>query len=133
MNELSPKERMAIPRQSMPAQAPEVRIRNFEEVNFGLTEEQALQEAARCLRPLLKGLPDKYAHPLAWADLEGLRVRLEDGHELGTVDRMLVTGANDVMVVQGDRQRLVPFVREQCVKRVDLEHGVVVVDWDPDF
>lgn len=49
MNELSPKERMAIPRQVMPAQAPEVRIKNFEEVNFGLTEEQARQEAARCL------------------------------------------------------------------------------------
>ena len=49
MNELTPKERMAIPRQAMPAQDPTARSANFEEVNFGFTEEQAIEEAKRCL------------------------------------------------------------------------------------
>lgn len=68
-----------------------------------------------------------------WTDLLGLAVRLEDGRELGTIDRMLATGANDVMVVRGERERLIPFILGDCVKCVDPDAGVVTVDWDPDF
>ena len=68
-----------------------------------------------------------------WADLLGLTVRLADGRELGTIDNMLATGANDVMVVRGERERLIPFVPGQYVKNVDLAAGVVTVDWDPEF
>jgi 16S rRNA processing protein RimM len=68
-----------------------------------------------------------------WTDLVGLTVRLEDGRELGTIASMLATGANDVMVVRGERERLIPFIREQYVKQVDLDAGLVTVDWDPDF
>ena len=77
--------------------------------------------------------PETESGEFYWTDLEGLEVRMGDGTVLGVIERMMATGANDVMVVQGDRQRLVPFVREQYVKSVDLEHGFVVVDWDPDF
>ena len=68
-----------------------------------------------------------------WTDLLGLEVRLENGRELGKIDQMLATGANDVMVVRGERERLIPFIHGQYVKRVDLDGGVVTVDWDPDF
>ena len=77
--------------------------------------------------------PDTEAGEFYWTDLIGLKVELEDGTELGTIDSLLATGANDVMVVKGNRECLVPFVQEQYVKKVDLENGVVVVDWDPDF
>ncbi len=43
------KERTAIPRVEMPQLAPDYRITNFEEVNRGLTREQAVREATRCL------------------------------------------------------------------------------------
>ena len=43
------KERMKIPRQDMPAQKPEDRKKNFNEVPFGLTPEVAMIEAERCL------------------------------------------------------------------------------------
>ncbi len=60
-NQLTPKERMAIPRTSMPEQDPEVRSKNFSEVNLGLSEEAAIQEAKRCLlcktRPCVAGCP----------------------------------------------------------------------------
>ena len=68
-----------------------------------------------------------------WTDLLGLSVRLGNGSELGTIEKMLATGAHDVMVVRGERERLIPFVREQYVKSVNLDDGIVVVDWDPDF
>jgi glutamate synthase (NADPH/NADH) small chain len=47
---LSPKERMKIPRQLMPQQDPVLRSCNFQEVNLGLNEELALKEASRCLQ-----------------------------------------------------------------------------------
>ncbi len=43
------KERTAIPRVKMPELSPQVRVTNFEEVNRGLTPEQALTESTRCL------------------------------------------------------------------------------------
>ncbi|MDD5036193.1 MAG: ribosome maturation factor RimM [Methylococcaceae bacterium] len=68
-----------------------------------------------------------------WADLVGLKVKTCEDIELGTVSEMMATGANDVMVVQGERERLIPFVLGQYVKQIDLEQGLAVVDWDPEF
>jgi len=48
-NPVSPKDRMKIPRQGMPEQAPDQRAHNFEEVNLGYSAELAQQEARRCL------------------------------------------------------------------------------------
>lgn len=67
-----------------------------------------------------------------WTDLEGLSVRNLQGVDLGEVDHLFGTGSNDVMVVSGDRQRLIPFTTD-AVTSVDLETGLITVDWDPDF
>ena len=68
-----------------------------------------------------------------WADLVGLEVLTESGQSLGQVHGLLETGANDVLDVRGDRDRLIPFVQGQYVKKVCLDSGRLVVDWDPDF
>ncbi|MFO7954109.1 ribosome maturation factor RimM [Thioalkalivibrio sp.] len=68
-----------------------------------------------------------------WADLLGMAVENQDGTSLGTISGFIETGANDVLVVRGDRERLVPWVRGQYVLDVDLEARRVRVDWDPDF
>ena len=74
--------------------------------------------------------PDEYY----WTDLEGLEVITIDGVALGRISHLLATGANDVMVVRdGERERLLPFVLEDYVKTVDFEAGRVTVDWDPEF
>ena len=73
--------------------------------------------------------PDEYY----WADLEGLEVRTVEGLSLGRIDRIFATASNDVLVVMGERERLIPFIRGQVVRRVDLAAGVVEVDWDPGF
>jgi 16S rRNA processing protein RimM len=69
-----------------------------------------------------------------WADLEGLDVVTIDGRPLGTVSHLFATGANDVLVVRdGDRERMIPFVPGQFVQAVDLDARRLTVDWDPDF
>ncbi|HHW78408.1 MAG TPA: ribosome maturation factor RimM [Xanthomonadaceae bacterium] len=68
-----------------------------------------------------------------WADLEGLRVVTLDGVELGTIASLFATGANDVMVVRGERERLLPFIKDRVVVEVNLEQRLMKVDWDPDF
>lgn len=68
-----------------------------------------------------------------WADLQGLQVESVEGQSLGRLDHLFETGANDVMVVRGDRERLIPFLWGQVVKEVSLEEGIIRVDWDPDF
>jgi 16S rRNA processing protein RimM len=68
-----------------------------------------------------------------WVDLEGLRVVTVEGVALGEVSHLLSTGANDVMVVRGERERMLPFVQPDYVKSVDFEAGTITVDWDPEF
>ncbi|WP_416224209.1 ribosome maturation factor RimM [Thiohalophilus sp.] len=73
-----------------------------------------------------------------WRDLLGLRVINLADVDLGQVTNLMETGANDVLVVesQGDgekHERLIPFIREQVIKNVDIGQGVIRVDWDPDF
>ncbi len=67
-----------------------------------------------------------------WSDLEGLRVRHRDGTALGKVAYLLETGANDVMVVKGEQERLIPFVMDKVVLGVDLDKGEIEVDWEWD-
>ena len=68
-----------------------------------------------------------------WADLLGMAVVNRDGTELGRIAGFMETGANDVLVVRGDRERLIPWVRGRYVLEVDPEARCVQVDWDPDF
>ena len=68
-----------------------------------------------------------------WADLEGMAVRTVEGVDLGRVSHLFATGANDVMVVQGDRERLIPFVVGLQVVAVDVDARCIEVDWDPAF
>ena len=68
-----------------------------------------------------------------WNDLIGLKVINQDDTDLGQVIALMETGANDVLVVEGDRERLIPFTQGHAVTEVDLDQGVIRVDWDPEF
>jgi 16S rRNA processing protein RimM len=68
-----------------------------------------------------------------WVDLEGLRVVNAEGVDFGTVSHLFSTGANDVLVAQGERERMIPFVQPDFIRNVDFDAGVVTVDWDTDF
>ncbi len=76
-----------------------------------------------------------------WHDLIGLRVINLQGMELGVVKKMMETGANDVLVVVSEIEgteketieRLIPWTMHMAIIAVDLEQGIIEVDWDPDF
>ena len=78
-------------------------------------------------------LPESKRGEYYWADLEGLEVVTVEGAKLGRVSHLVATGANDVLVVAGERERLIPFVLEDYVKEVDFDSGRITVAWDPDF
>ena len=79
-----------------------------------------------------ESLPEPGEGHYYWADLEGLRVVTKDGNELGNVAYLLATGANDVLVVQGQKEVLIPFVTGSVVLDVDIAGGRITVDWEWD-
>ena len=74
-------------------------------------------------------LPELEAGDYYWSDLIGLAVETVNAEPLGVIEAMMETGADDVMVLQGDRERLIPFVMDEIVTEVDLENRRLVVDW----
>ncbi len=68
-----------------------------------------------------------------WSDLIGLKVITNLGVEFGVVDSLLETGANDVVIVSGERERVIPFLQGETILNIDLDLGIMTVDWDPDF
>lgn len=89
----------------------------------------------------LKELKEKDA--FYWRDLIGLRVINQQEIALGVVKSLLETGANDVLVVVSEevgedskvevRERLIPWTMDIAIIEVDIEQGVITVDWDADF
>lgn len=88
----------------------------------------------------------KDSNEFYWRDLIGLRVINQQDIELGVVKKLMETGANDVLVVVSEkaaseaegteavyRERLIPWAMHSAIIAVDLEQGVIEVDWDPDF
>jgi len=67
-----------------------------------------------------------------WSDLTGLAVTNQQNVVIGIVVDVFETGANDVIVIKGEVDRLIPFT-EQTVITVDLEKQTMLVDWDEDF
>ncbi len=86
-----------------------------------LGAEVAIQQAQ------LESLPEGEYY---WMQLVGLRVVNLKGNDLGVVDYLLETGANDVLVLKGNTDILIPFVQNTVVKDVALDQGVITVDWD---
>ena len=116
-------------------QAGEMRGRSLVMQFTGITDRDA---AARLTgadlaveRRQLPPLPDGEFY---WTDLEGLAVVTLAGQALGTVSALMETGANDVLVVRdGARERLIPYLRDSVVRTVDLPGGTLTVDWDAEF
>lgn len=77
-------------------------------------------------------LPRSAAGEYYWSDLIGLEVANRDGVSLGRVETLMETGANDVLVVRGERERLIPFI-DPVIVEVDLESGRLLVDWAADY
>ena len=95
------------------------------------------RDATNCCIGQSISIPASELPPLAqdeyfWTQLEGLEAIDIAGNSVGVVDYLFETGANDVLVVKQDaREILVPCVAD-VVRRVDLEKGVVELNWEVD-
>ncbi|MGH8179088.1 MAG: ribosome maturation factor RimM [Steroidobacter sp.] len=67
-----------------------------------------------------------------WSDLEGLEALTKDGESLGRVDHFRTTPAGSVVIVRGEREHWIPFVKDRIVK-VDIDAGRIVFDWGVDW
>ncbi len=85
-------------------------------------------------------LPQLADDEFYWRELVGMKVVTESGYDLGVVKEMFETGANDVMLVRanpndafGQKERMLPYLYEQVIKKVDKQARTIAVDWDPGF
>ncbi|MGR9087103.1 MAG: ribosome maturation factor RimM [Gammaproteobacteria bacterium] len=92
---------------------------------------EALMGSSVCI--LKEQLPKTREGEYYWNDLIGLKVETCQGLDLGLVDGLMETGANDVLIVKGERERAIPFLQGRTIRAIDLDRGVIQVDWDPDF
>jgi len=78
-------------------------------------------------------LPRTRDNEFYWADLIGLKVINAEQHGFGRVSRIVQTGANDVLVVGGEKKEtLIPFIAG-VIRKVDLAASVIEVDWGEDY
>ncbi|MCF6288013.1 MAG: ribosome maturation factor RimM [Proteobacteria bacterium] len=67
-----------------------------------------------------------------WRDLVGLDVTNTNGIEFGKLQSILETAAHDVIFVQGEKQRVIPFIMGSTILTVDLDKNTMLVDWHED-
>lgn len=97
-------------------------------------DERTLAESlvgARIMIPSSQ-LPPTVVDEYYWRDLIGLKVENLAGVTFGKVAEVMETGANDVLVVDGDERRLIPFIGDTIIE-VNLEAGRIQVNWESDY
>ena len=65
-----------------------------------------------------------------WTDLIGFAVRTPGKISLGVLDGLLETGAAGVLVVNGDKQHLIPAA---LVVEIDRDGRTITADWDLEY
>lgn len=79
-------------------------------------------------------LPPTQKSEFYWHDLLNLKVFNADNLLLGLVAEIIETVNHDVLVVTNDENRyLIPYVPDVYIKDVDIERGVLCVDWQPSY
>ena len=68
-----------------------------------------------------------------WHQLVGMRVLHEQGDVLGTVESLFATGSNDVLVVVGEKRRLIPYLLGDVIQEINTDSNTIIVCWDLDF
>ena len=136
---ITAKQRMAIPRQEMPAQDPQVRIGNFQEVHLGLTPELAQMEALRCIQckdPVcIAGCPvnikiDQFIKLIAEGDFMGAVRKVKEDNVLPSIcgrvcpqedqcEKVCIIGKKHQPVAIGNLERFVGDYERLSGQRID--------------
>lgn len=94
--------------------------------------DQAARIKGREVAILREHLPAPEDGEYYWADLVGLLVENSHGQSLGRVERLFESGSSPILVIVGERERLVPYI-EDVVKDVNLDAGKLLVEWELDY
>jgi 16S rRNA processing protein RimM len=68
-----------------------------------------------------------------WHQLIGMKVITTQGDVLGKVAELLPTGSNDVLVVEGEKRHLIPYLPGKFILDINDNQQLITVDWDVDF
>ena len=91
------------------------------------------------LQILEDSLPVVDSNQVYYFELEGLKVMNLDNFELGKIKGILETNANDVLVIEptdssiDERERLVPYLKDQVVKEINKIEKTITIDWSEDY
>jgi len=80
-----------------------------------------------------EALPELKSGEYYWHDLIGLKVINHKDEILGIITDIMPTGANDVLIVEGNQQHLIRYLPEKVVKMIDLEQQQIKVDWEAEY
>ncbi len=94
--------------------------------------EAARLESGQDVGVMRSAMPPAAPGEYYWSDLEGLEVSNPAGEHLGRIDHFRSTPAGVLVVVRGEREHWIPFVKERIVS-VDLGAAQVVLDWGADW
>lgn len=120
-------------------QAYKLRTRGYIVQIAGFERRDLVEPLINCLIEIDRDhLPLLAQDEFYWRDLNGCKVVTQNKEDLGCVSHVFSAGSNDVLVVKSgedsldDRERMVPF-DARYVLSVDIDKGVIIVDWDPEF
>lgn len=102
-------------------------IAKFPNIN---TPEEARLFTGKTINIKRSQLPELSKDEYYWSDLVGLTVKNQHGEVLGTVSYLIETGANDVLVIKGDKEHAIPYLPGSVVLSVDLTKKEIIVDWE---
>lgn len=100
----------------------------------GITDRTAAEKCKGLLVAVPRSsLPAQAENEYYWSDLIGMKVVNLQGEELGLVESLIETGANDVLCVRNESgEILIPFLA-QVVQQVSLDEKLIRVDWQADY
>jgi len=99
-------------------------LKGLDDRDAALKLRGAVVEVAR------SALPKPKRGEFYWTDVLGSEVVSTTGAKLGTLSSVTSNGTQDVMVVTGERERLIPFVTGPIVQHVDPVGKRIVVEWE---
>ena len=71
--------------------------------------------------------------------LQGLIVKNLNDTILGEIKGSMGKKSNEVLIVHGckesidDKERLIPYIKQEFIKEISLEENYIIVDWPEDF
>ena len=102
-------------------------------------KEQAALFTGRSVGVQWDQLPQLEEGDFYWADLVGMLVESSEGQLYGVVDGLMETGSNDVLIVHpidgsiDNKERLIPYLIDSVILKVDQAKQSILVEWDSEF